>query len=194
MWDIRYDREDYFYGTEPNDFLKEQVGKLPCGRILCIADGEGRNGVYLAGLGFEVTSVDSSEVGLRKTQALAEDRGVFLETIHADLAEYDLGKRCWDGIVSIFCHLQPPLRRQVYDAAQRALKPGGVLLLEGYTAKQLSYNTGGPPKEELMLSEHILSKELPKLKFDLLQEIEREVHEGRGHRGHSAVVQALATR
>ncbi|MCP5141640.1 MAG: class I SAM-dependent methyltransferase [Gammaproteobacteria bacterium] len=192
MWDERYASAEYVYGTEPNDFLREAVGQLPVGDVLCLADGEGRNGVWLAGQGFRVTSVDASMVGLGKTRALAESRGVSLTTVHADLAEFDLGAGRWDAVVSIFCHLPPPLRRDVHARVVAALKPGGVLLLEAYHPEQLNFATGGPPVADLMMRLADLRAELPGLEVLHAVETERDVIEGAGHWGRGAVVQFIA--
>lgn len=192
MWDQRYASTEYVYGTEPNDFLREAVGQLPVGDVLCLADGEGRNGVWLAGQGFRVTSVDASMVGLGKTRALAESRGVSLTTVHADLAEFDLGAGRWEAVVSIFCHLPPPLRRDVHARVVAALKPGGVLLLEAYHPEQLNFATGGPPVADLMMRLADLRAELPGLEVLHAVETERDVIEGAGHWGRGAVVQFIA--
>ena len=116
MWDQRYSSETYAYGTEPNDFLVSVFDKLPAGKVLCIGEGEGRNAVWLARHGREVTAMDSSEVGLHKANMLAIKHGVNITTVYADLADFDIGMQCWDAIVSIFCHLPPELRHTVYRA------------------------------------------------------------------------------
>ncbi|MCP5137857.1 MAG: class I SAM-dependent methyltransferase [Gammaproteobacteria bacterium] len=192
MWDQRYASSEYVYGTEPNDFLRGQVGLLPRGRVLCLADGEGRNGVWLAQQGFEVTSVDASAVGLAKTRALAASRGVSLTTVHADLAEFDLGTAQWDAVVSIFCHLPPSLRGNVHARVRTALRPGGVVLLEAYTPAQLALATGGPPVAELMMDLAGVNAEFDGLEVLHGLETEREVIEGVGHFGTGAVVQFIA--
>ncbi len=194
MWDRRYKGNDYFYGTAPNDFLAAHAHAIPPGPVLCLAEGEGRNAVFLAERGHPVTAVDSSIEGLRKAERLARERGVTIEYLQADLADFDLGQDRWAGIVSIFAHLPPPLRRRVHAAVPHALQTGGVLLLEAYTPRQLEHGTGGPPVAELMMSEAILRDELPGLVFEHLAELEREVIEGSGHTGTGAVVQAIARR
>ena len=192
MWDERYNTDGYFYGTEPNDFLKSVAGMIPPeSSVLCIADGEGRNGVYLAELGHRVTSVDVSAVGLRKAEQLAAGKGVQIETVQADLATHDLGTGCVDAVVSIFCHLPPEPRAQAYRRVAKALKPGGLLILEAYTPEQLKFGTGGPPVPEMMLTADLLRDLLPDLTFERCEELERKVVEGRGHSGQSAVVQAI---
>lgn len=195
QWNQRYATEDYWYGTQPNDFLKEHVGALPpCGRVLCLAEGEGRNAVFLAEQGFEVVAVDASAVGLAKAERLARERRVRVTTVHADLGRYALGHDAWDGIVSIWCHLPPALRARVHANVRPALRVGGVFLLEAYTPAQLEFKTGGPPTAELMPTLAGLRAELSGLAFEVAIERERDVHEGRGHDGQSAVVQVVARR
>lgn len=194
MWDERYNSDEYAYGKEPNDFLKKVVGTLPSGRILCLAEGEGRNAVFLATQGYEVFAVDASPVGLAKAQRLAKERGVTITTEAADLADFDIGKEQWDGIVSIFCHLPPELRRQVHHAVVEGLKPGGVLVLEAYTPKQLEYKTGGPPVAEMTMTLERLHTELAGLEFTHASETVRPVQEGRYHHGDGAVVQLVAVK
>lgn len=192
MWDERYASDEYAYGTEPNDFLAEVASALPLGRILCLAEGEGRNAVHLATLGYQVTAVDASAVGLAKAQQLAQQRGVAITTVVADLADFTIAAGQWDGIVSIFCHLPPDLRRQVHRSVVEGLRPGGVLVLEAYTPKQLDYNTGGPPVAEMTMSLEQLQSELEGLAFCNARETVRPVIEGRYHHGDGAVVQLVA--
>ncbi|MCG6897413.1 MAG: methyltransferase domain-containing protein [Thiocapsa sp.] len=194
MWDERYASEDYAYGTEPNDFLREVAPRLPVGKTLCLGEGEGRNAVFLAGLGHRVTALDGSRVGLEKARRLAADRGVAIDTIHSDLAHYTLEPAAWDCIVAIFVHLPPALRRQLHRQVVAGLRPGGVFVLEAYTPRQLELGTGGPPVAELMMELETLAEELTGLRFLRAAEAEREVHEGRYHAGTGAVVQILATR
>jgi SAM-dependent methyltransferase len=193
MWNDRYSTPDYVYGTEPNDFLAAVATRIvPGGRVLSIADGEGRNGVYLASLGFDVTTVDSSPVGVAKAQRLAESRGVHVNAIVADLADFEFAPNSWDGIVSIFCHLPPPLRRRVHQQVVRGLAPGGIYVLEGYSVQQLSHGTGGPKSAELLLTLEAVRAELEGLELVHAVEMEREVNEGALHWGLSAVVQVIA--
>ena len=159
LWDERYDREEYAYGKEPNDFLKDHIDMLPAGRTLCIAEGEGRNAVYLASRGHRVTAVDQSLVGLEKARQFAQERYVRIETVHTDLAHFRIFPRSWDVIVSIFAHVPPPLRRVIHREAVAGLRPGGVFVLEAYTPEQLKYKTGGPPVEEMMMTLETLKAE-----------------------------------
>ena len=193
MWDQRYGEEGFAYGVEPNDFLREQVGAFaPGAAVLCLAEGEGRNAVYLAERGCEVTAVDLSPVGLAKAEKFAAERGASITTVAADLSAYDLGEARWDGVVSVWAHVPPAVRGPLHRRVVRALKPGGVLLLEAYTPKQLEHGTGGPPKAELMMTLAGLREELAGLEIELGREVEREIHEGRYHDGMSATVQLLA--
>lgn len=192
MWNERYSTAGYAYGTEPNDFLAAVATRIPPGRVLSLADGEGRNGVYLATLGYDVTSVDSSPVGLAKAQRLAAARGVHLTTVVADLAEYVLDPESWEGIVSIFCHLPEPLRRRVHEQVVRALVPGGLYVIESYSPKQLGRGTGGPTAAELLPTLDALRAELGGLDVLHAEEVERDIHEGIHHDGPSAVVQVIA--
>ena len=192
MWDQRYSNEAYAYGTEPNDFLTSMYNKLPKGKILCLAEGEGRNAVWLAEKGNKVTAVDASGIGLQKADKLAKARGVEVTTAHADLADYDIGTQQWDAIISIFCHLPPELRQDVHRRCVKGLRSNGMLLLEAFTPLQLEYKTGGPPVAEMMMDMQSLSSELIDLEFLHLQECVREIHEGEFHNGRGAVVQALA--
>ena len=192
MWNERYSSESYAYGTTANDFLVSMIDRLPVGKILCLAEGEGRNAVWLAQQGNEVTAIDASDVGLQKANRLAEERGVAITTVHADLADYDIGEQRWDAIISIFCHLPPGLRRDVHRHCVAGLRDDGMILLEAYTPLQLEYRTGGPPVAEMMMDAGSLSSELQGLKFLHLQECVRDIHEGEFHEGKGAVVQLLA--
>ena len=194
VWNERYDTDEYVYGTEPNDFVVEVADRIPRGRVLSLAEGEGRNAVYLAGFGHVVTAVDASSVGLGKARRLAEERGVALETVHADLAEFTIEPDSWEGIVSIWAHLPRPLRTRLYGQAARGLVPGGAFVLMAYTPAQLEYRTGGPPVAELLVDLASVREDLPGLDFEIGREVILEVHEGRPHHGTSAVVQVLAVR
>ena len=195
MWNEKYSDPRFIYGTEPNDFLKQSVHHLkPSGKILCIAEGEGRNAVWLAELGFKVTAVDASEVGLNKGQTLAKSKGVKIDWIHADLQHYNPGQQAWDGVVAIFAHLPPDLRSQVHADCVESLKAGGVLLLEAYTPEQLRFRTGGPSNPDWLMTPEMLEQELRGLTFERLQKVERQIIEGIGHTGTGSVVQVIGVR
>ncbi|MCB1647539.1 MAG: methyltransferase domain-containing protein [Pseudomonadales bacterium] len=191
-WDQRYQGEEYLFGTAPNDFLAEIISQVPKGETLCLADGEGRNGVFLAKQGYEVTSVDASRVGLVKARALAESQGTWITTLEADLFRHDMGERCWDLIVSIFFHMPPDRRVEVHRKIVSALRPGGWLILEAYTPEQLTYGTGGPPVAEFLMTPEILAEDFSELEFIHCEQKIRDVVEGSGHTGQASVVQLLA--
>lgn len=190
-WDERYGQHEYYYGTEPNTFLASVCDTIPRGRILCLAEGEGRNAVFLASRGFQVTAVDGSAVGLRKALQLAADHQVNIVTVCADLADFAIESEQWDGIVSCYCHLPPAIRTPLHQQVVGGLRPGGVLVLEGFSKAQLSYGTGGPPSVEMLFSLEELQQELAGLEFIHAVTTERDVREGRGHTGIASVVQIL---
>ncbi len=195
MWNEKYSDPRFIYGTEPNDFLKQSAHHFqPGGKILCIAEGEGRNAVWLAEQGFQVTAVDASDVGLAKGRALAKSKGVSVHWIHADLRQYDPGSHVWDGVVAIFAHLPPDLRSQVHADCVESLKTDGVLLLEAYTPEQLEFKTGGPSNPDWLMTPEMLQQELQGLTFERLQKVEREIIEGIGHTGTGSVVQVIGVR
>ncbi|MFW2380722.1 MAG: SAM-dependent methyltransferase [Acidimicrobiales bacterium] len=193
MWDDRYSGDDYLYGTEPNDFLRASVAHVEPGDALCLADGEGRNGVFLAQLGHRVTSVDLSRRGLEKAQELARERDVEIRTVVADLSSFDLGVDRWDLIVSIFAHTPPNIRAKIHGAVARALRPGGLLVLESYTPDQIGRGTGGPPSAKFTMSLDRLREELTSMTILHGEELLRPVIEGPAHSGDGAVVQLIAT-
>lgn len=193
MWNERYADPFVSYGTEPNDFLREVADRIPDGPVLCLAEGEGRNAVFLALKGHAVTAVDFSEVGLANAAKLAAARGVQVECVLADLAVYEPGEARWAGIVSIWAHVPPAIRRPLHAACVRALEPGGVLVLEAYTPRHLDRpGKGGPPSAELLMDPDALREELAGLTFERCAEVERDVHEGKYHLGPSTTVQVLA--
>ncbi len=192
QWDVRYDDEDFYYGTDSNDFLREAASRIPVrGKVLCLAEGEGRNAVYLAERGHRVTAVDFSKVGLSKLERLAKQKGVVVEAVHADLNDFKINAEKWDAVVSIWCHTPIELRRKLHSQIVESLNPGGVFILEAYRPAQLEYKTGGPPTADLMMNLTDLKQELTGLKLEIAHEIDREIREGKGHCGKSAVVQVL---
>ena len=192
MWNERYATEEYVYGTAPNTFLASVADQLsPGSRLLCLAEGEGRNAVYLAGLGHDVVAVDQSSVGLEKARSLAKEKGVEIEVVVADLADYQIKPVSWDVIISIFCHTPPELRKKIHASVVAGLAPGGLFILEAYTPDQIELKTGGPPVAELMMTLDDLKLELAGLTLIHAAELRRDVNEGRLHNGPGAVVQIV---
>ena len=191
FWDARFRENGFAYGELPNDFLREQAAVLPLGRTLCLAEGEGRNAVHLAQLGHAVLAQDLSSVGLAKARQLAASRGVVIETLCCDLEAFDPEPESADLVVAIWMHLPPALRAETHRRAVAALRPGGHLILEAYTPRQLLFGTGGPPCETLLIEPAVLAQELAGLELPVLEERERWIEEGPYHRGQSAVVRVL---
>ena len=193
-WDKRYGQDGYLFGTEPNAFLARQAMRLKPGwRALAVADGEGRNGVWLAERGLVVQSVDSSAVALLKAARLAQTRGVSLELTLAALETWTWPEREFDLVAAIFIQFaSPPLRTQTFKNIQLALKPGGLLLLEGYRLEQIGYGTGGPSAVENLYSELILREAFDALEIQELQVYDAAIHEGSGHNGMSALIDLVA--
>lgn len=195
FWDERFDRQDYVYGTEPNAFLVSQHHHLPAGgSVLAVADGEGRNGVWLAEQGLRVTSVDASPVGLQKALRLALDRGVALNTICADLTDWDWPQGHYDAVVAIFLHLPPATRGALHARMLQALRPGGLLLLEGFRPEQLAYKTGGPSNPDMLYSPEMLRQDFAEAEILSLESAEPHLDEGPFHAGQAATVRLLARR
>lgn len=193
FWDQRFSGKQLVYGHLPNDFLALNTQRLKAGGdILCLAEGEGRNAIYLAKQGFNVTAVDISSVALEKAKQLAHTHKANVNLVHADLADYDLGSKKWDGIVAIFMHLPPDLRENVFGKIAAALRPTGIFIGEFYRPEQLNFTTGGPRELSMLYSTNMLSNDLKDLSFILLEEREREVFEGIGHTGMAAVSQVIA--
>ncbi len=192
MWEQRYQKPEFVYGREPNRFLVSVWRQLPPGRALCVAEGEGRNAVFLAQQGYRVTAVDFALAALKKAAQLARQNRVSVNLIAADLSHFPIQPESWDVMVSIFGHFLPQDRKKIHRQMVEGLVPGGMFVLEAYTPKQLIYRTGGPPTAELMMNAATLEKELVGLEFLILRETEREVIEGTQHRGWAAVVQVLA--
>lgn len=194
QWDRRFQGEDYHFGTEPNAFLASQAFRLvPGTRALAVADGEGRNGVWLAGRGLDVVSMDGSAVGLAKARALADRRGVRLTTVQADLAEWDWRPDAFDVVAAIFVQFAPPvLRRAMFEGIRKTLRPGGLLILQGYRVEQLGYGTGGPPQADHLYTRDLLSDAFRDWDILHLHEHDSVIAEGAGHSGMSALIDLVA--
>lgn len=147
FWNQRYGQPGYGYGTAPNVFLASVAHYLPPGaQVLCLGEGEGRNGCFLAGLGHHVTGLDLASAGRDKALALAAERGVTLDYVVTDVNDYDFGQARWDAIVSIYAHTDPITRARTLEQSRLALKPGGLFILLAYHPRQIldGYDSGGP--------------------------------------------------
>ena len=195
-WDQRFAGEGFLFGSEPNAFLRRQAARLSPGQTaLAVADGEGRNGVWLAQQGLHVLSVDASRVGQEKARRLAESRGVALDFVHADLATWTFPEAAFDVVAAIFIQFaSPELRQRLFEGMKRALKPGGLLLLEGYRPEQLEYRTGGPPIAENLYTEAMLREAFADMNVLELAAYDAVIEEGAGHKGMSALIDLVARR
>lgn len=195
LWDDRYKQQDYLFGTAPNDFLRSQAWRFPpAGQALAVADGEGRNGVFLAERGLAVTSIDSSAVGVAKAQALAESRGVFLDARVGDLFAWDWPVGRFDVIASVFVHMPPPDRVTLHARVAAALAPGGLLVLEAYRPDQIGRGTGGPPTPDRTYTNDMLAADFAALDLLELTAGTALLREGPGHDGIGSIVRYVGRR
>lgn len=184
-WDRRYSREMYLYGKEPVDFLRQVVGRLRVGTALALAAGEGRNAVFLAQQGFEVTAVDISAKGLEKCRALASEHGVTVHTVVADIDTFDVGHGRWDLITDFYYH-DPTL----YARVMQGLKPGGFFILQNFSLDQPSTNRFGPKKAEWLVAPNQLPRAFTGWRIRYYEDVTVELDEGM-HKGRGAVVRLL---
>lgn len=192
FFDERFNSKEFFYGLNPNDYLYEKSLALsPQSTILSLGEGEGRNALFLAKQGHHVVAIDESNVGLLKAKKLLQDNHLDLEIICTDIAKFDFQRNQYDAIISIWFHLPKELRISIHQKCVEALKPNGILILEAYTPKQLENNSGGPKNIDMLMDPNDLISELKGLRLIELNELNREIHEGIGHNGPSAVVQVL---
>ncbi len=194
QWNERFATEDYWFGTEPNLFLAAQAHRLKPGqKALSIADGEGRNGVWLARQGLAVTSVDLTTNGIAKAKRLADRFGVTLDFICADLEAWDWGAPRFDAVVGIlFQFAGPAFRDLIFAGMKHVLNPGGLVMIQGYRPEQLAYGTGGPPFVENLYTEKLLRDSFADMEILHLASYDREQPEGMRRRGMSALVDLVA--
>jgi len=193
MWNKRFGEEPELYGSAPNAYLASVSHRfLPGGRLLGLAEGQGRNALFLARRGHPVTAVDSASVAMAQLSVRADKEGLAVETVVADLADYQ-PEPC-DGVFAIYAHMAPMLRTVAYRQAWDALRPGGVFVLEAFSPKQLGRGTGGPPRLDFLFGAADLRELFPDATFEELEELEVELDEGALHRGVAAVVRMVAVK
>ena len=193
-WNKRFENEAYIFGLEPNEYLREHAGLLAAGsRVLCVADGEGRNSVWLARQGLRVDAFDISPVGVAKARKLAADAGVVVDFSVADCDQWPWPAEAFDVVAAIFVQFaDPSMRERLFANIIRTLKPGGLLMLQGYTPKQLDYKTGGPPILSHLYTAELLRTAFAPLQIVELREYEAKLTEGTQHHGHSALIGMIA--
>lgn len=194
MWNDRYSAPGYLFGVEPALFLQAERARLTPGlRALAVADGEGRNSVFMAGHGLDVDAFDASEVGVEKAKALAAERGVEVAYHLAGIEDWPWTPDAYDLVVAIFIQFASPAERgPLFERMKQTLKPGGTLLLHGYRPKQIEYGTGGPPHAENMYTEDLLRAAFADFEIERLESYDREIEEGPGHSGMSALIDLVA--
>ena len=195
-WDEEFSKPGYRYGTEPNSFLVEMAGRLPAGaRVIAAGDGEGRNGVWLATEGHRVLALDASAVGIAKALALADERGVTIETAVVDLSTYQPEVASADAVVLIYVHMPPAVRRAAHRNLVRALKPGGLIILEAFHRDQLGRTSGGPKDVAMLFDLALLAEDFGSdIRAVHGFEGDIDLDEGRGHIGRSAIVRFVGVR
>ena len=195
-WNQRFAAKDYVFGTAPNAFLAAQKHRLAPGMsALCVADGEGRNSVWLAQQGLRVSAFDFSPVAAEKAKRLAHEAGVEVEHALADINDWDWDADPYDVVAAIFIQFAaPPERARIFHGMMRALKPGGLLILQGYRPEQLGYGTGGPKQVENLYTEGLLRAGFGALDILHLASHDDSVDEGPGHSGMSALIDLVARR
>lgn len=192
MWDERFAQAEPVYGEHPNAYLRVQAPRLTPGcKVLVPGDGYGRNGIWLARQGFQVTTVDLSPVGVERARQSAQAARLTMSIEEADLATWIWPLGEFDAVASIFLHLPPDLRPQIHSQMLGALKPGGLLIIEAFTLAQLQHSSGGPKQLELLYTAEILHEDFTGTEVLELQEVELDLDEGRLHRGRAAVVQGV---
>jgi SAM-dependent methyltransferase len=188
FWDTRYSSEEFIYGTEPNIFFKTEIDKISPGRLFGLAEGEGRNGIYAACLGWEVDAVDFSWIARKKALKLASEKGVNINNSVTDLADFEPGLNKYDAVSMIFMHLNPPLSKMVHKRASESLKPEGKIIPEVYHKDQIGKSSGGPQNYDMLYSIDEISENFGGLKTELLRKEIIHLNESKYHSGEAAVV------
>lgn len=196
MWDQRYSTTEYVFGTDPAAFLTRHSDVLAAGSdALVVADGEGRNSVFLAAHGLRVTAMDVSQVGVAKARRLADDRGVTVDFRVADIMEWEWAPEAYDVVAGVFIQfLDPGQRSVVFAGMQRTLRSGGRLLVHGYRPEQIEYGTGGPADPTHLYTEDLLAEAFADLEIEELHSYDTTITEGAGHAGMSALIDLVATK
>lgn len=193
MWNEKFQREGFLYGKEPNRFLAEQAGLLkPSRKILMLGEGEGRTACYMASEGHTVTALDASDVGLAKTEALAQERGVSVETLHADLESWQ-SDNSYDAVLTSFLHLLEPLRTKAFTHAIDSLKSGGYFMGEFFSVAQMQRDSGGPKMPELLYTVDSLQKicDREDVRVLKLEACVEHLSEGSGHQGDADLIRII---
>lgn len=190
FWNERYATVEYAYGTEPNQFLRQILVKIPPGKILFPAEGEGRNAVFAAKLGWDVTAFDVSTEGKKKAEQLATLNEVKINYFIDNFENISLTINSFDCIVLIFAHMTLSKRKEYHQKLISFLKPGGILILEGFSKKQISNNSGGPRDINMLFSDDELRSDFELLSELTITETDYNLNEGPFHQGIASVIRA----
>ena len=195
FWNERFDKKEFIFGKEPNEYLVEQASRYlnPKSSVLCIADGEGRNGVWLAKQGMRVTGFDVSDIALSKANQFSKENQVNIQYSLCDTDGFDWQANSYDAVIGIFIQFaDPEMRARIFKQVHQTLKPGGLFILQGYTPKQLEYRTGGPSLIEHLYTEEMIRELSQGLEILNMQCYEKELSEGARHTGMSALLGMVA--
>lgn len=191
FWDERYSDSEYAYGEKPNVFFESELKKLPVGKILLPAEGEGRNAVFAARLGWDVKAFDLSIEGKKKAELLASKYGVSINYQINSFQNILLEENSFECIALVFAHLPKEIREKVHNKLIKSLAPGGTIILESFSKKQISNNTGGPRNIEMLYSKNELEKDFSDLSFINITEIDAELAEGKFHNGIASLIRLV---
>ena len=194
FWNERYAASNFAYGKDSNQFLKENLHFLPKGKVLFVAEGEGRNAVFVAKNGYEVSAFDYSESGQQKALMLAQEHGISINYIVSDVLELPYENESFDALVLIFAHFPAEIRKQAYLKLLELLKPEGKILFEAFSKEQLNYTSGGPKDVDMLFSEEEVRNEFPGISFDSLSTEKIVLDEGLFHQGEGVVVRFVGTK
>lgn len=191
-WNSSFSDDDYVYGEIPNQFIKENSDHIPeNSAVACLAEGEGRNAVYLAKQGHRVTAYDQSNVGLDKTKKLAAKHDVNVATVEMDLTKEKVDENLYDAAIMVFGHVPRSDQAFLMESLMNAVKPGGYVIFEVYSEDQLDYRTGGPPVKDMLYDPADILQWMGQSKFLHFYYGEAERKEGKRHSGTGHVIQVV---
>jgi ubiquinone/menaquinone biosynthesis C-methylase UbiE len=194
FWNERYAEHEFAYGKEPNQFLKEHIHLLPKGKVLFVAEGEGRNAVFAAKNGLQVYAFDYSDSGQKKAMVLASENNVVIDYEVSDLLQLSYEKNSFDAIVFIFAHFPSDIRKKAHEELLSLVKPNGKIVFEAFSKEQLKYSSGGPKESAMLFSEEEVRKEFVNVTFDFLKTQLVVLNEGPYHQGEGKVIRFIGTK
>lgn len=194
FWNQRYGNDDYAYGKEPNAFFAEELKKLPTGKLILPCEGEGRNAVYAAKMGWQTFAFDYSKEAQSKAIELANEMDVHINYEVSDVQDADFKRNDADAIAFIYAHFPENTRSEIHQKAMEWLKPDGKIILEAFSPKQLSNNSGGPKEPSMLYTKEMLAADFKEMDIELLEEKQIELCEGKFHKGKADVIRMIATK